>query len=163
MSQNYQYLFITILYVKMGLTIEVYMGLTLSIFLNVIPLGQLTKTHMHRLFQNLFPSGDTLPFITTIFRIFCNKVSISSTFYVRIFCAKFWRYKVSKPKQSFVIFGAKISYKNLVHKTLMKLTQARRRVPRLQGVPLRHEYHHSQIRGREITGWFKSIFHIIII
>ena len=36
-------------------------------------LGQLTKTHMHRLFQNLFPSGDTLPFITAIFRIFCNK------------------------------------------------------------------------------------------
>jgi Ca2+-binding EF-hand superfamily protein len=28
---------------------------------------------MHRLFQNLFPSGDTLPFINAIFRIFSNK------------------------------------------------------------------------------------------
>ena len=33
--------------------------------------GRLTKDHMHRLFQNLFPGGDTLPFINSIFRIFC--------------------------------------------------------------------------------------------
>ena len=39
----------------------------------MIHLGKLTKEHMHRLFQNLFPGGDTMPFINAIFRIFCNK------------------------------------------------------------------------------------------
>jgi len=34
----------------------------------------------------------------------------------------FWHQKISNPKQSFIIFGAKILYKKRVHKTLMKLT-----------------------------------------
>jgi len=56
---------------------------------------------------------------------FFDLPSISSTFYMRIFGTKFWRQKVSKPKQSFVIFGAKMSYKIHTCKTLMKLTPTR--------------------------------------
>ena len=48
--------------------------------------------------------------------------SISSTFYASIFCVKFWHQKISNPKHSFAIFGAKISYKKHVRKTLMILT-----------------------------------------
>jgi len=49
--------------------------------------------------------------------------SISSAFYARNSCTKFWRQKISNPKHSFVIFGAKILYKKCMRKTLMKLTQ----------------------------------------
>ncbi len=41
---------------------------------------------------------------------------------MHVFHTKFWRQKVSKPKQSFVIFGAKISYEKRVRKMMMKLT-----------------------------------------
>jgi len=42
--------------------------------------------------------------------------------FTSIFHAKFWRQKVSKPKQSFAIFGAKISYEKFELNMLMKLT-----------------------------------------
>jgi len=35
---------------------------------------------------------------------------------------KFWHQKISNPKHSFVIFGAKILYKKRARKMLMKLT-----------------------------------------
>jgi len=54
-----------------------------------------------------------------------GKVSISSTFYARFLCPIFWRQKISNPKHSFVIFGAKILYKKCASKMLMKLTQGR--------------------------------------
>jgi hypothetical protein len=41
----------------------------------------------------------------------------TSTFFIQNFYAK-----ISDPKHSFVIFGAKIVYEKLSHKTLMKLT-----------------------------------------
>jgi len=50
--------------------------------------------------------------------------SISSTYYACVFCTKFWLQKVWKPKQSFVIFGAKIFYKKHAHKMMMKSTPA---------------------------------------
>jgi len=46
--------------------------------------------------------------------------TISSTFYERIFCTKFWRQKNSNPKHSFEIFGTKISYEKSTRKMLMK-------------------------------------------
>ena len=51
------------------------MNTTISMFVSETQnlSGKLTKEHMHRLFQNLFPGGDTMPFINAIFRIFCNK------------------------------------------------------------------------------------------
>jgi hypothetical protein len=55
------------------------------------------------------------------------QVSISSTFYKRVFCTKvrFWRQNfLQKLYFGFEIFGAKISYENFVQKTLMKLTTA---------------------------------------
>ncbi len=48
--------------------------------------------------------------------------SISSTFYARVLCMKFWGKKTSNPKHSFVIFGAKILYKKRESKTWMNLT-----------------------------------------
>jgi len=67
------------------------------------------------------PSGHDPPFTLIAFsRIFLP--SISSTFYVCVFCTKFWCQNVSKPKQSFVIVGAKILYKKCNRKLLIKLT-----------------------------------------
>ena len=40
---------------------------------SLIQIGRLSKEHMHRLFQNLFPNGDSLPFINAIYRIFSHK------------------------------------------------------------------------------------------
>jgi len=51
-----------------------------------------------------------------------GKVSISSTFYARVFCTIFFGAKISNPKASFVVFGTKILYKKCACKTLMKLT-----------------------------------------
>jgi len=48
--------------------------------------------------------------------------SISSTFYAHIFRTKFLASKFQNPKNSFVVFGAKILYEKRVHKMLMKLT-----------------------------------------
>ncbi len=49
-------------------------------------------------------------------------MSISSMFYVPVFCQYFGAKKLQSQCFSFVIFGDKISYKNFAHKTLMKLT-----------------------------------------
>jgi hypothetical protein len=66
---------------------------------------------------------------------------ISSTFYARVFRAKFWRQKVSKPKQSFVIFGAKISYKKQTSKMLMKLTPGLKVLVKLNPVGKQNNFH----------------------
>jgi len=58
----------------------------------------------------------------TICAIKIDLPSISSMLYVHVFRRKFWRQKISNPKHSFVIFGAKILYKKCVHKMVMKLT-----------------------------------------
>jgi len=50
-----------------------------------------------------------------------DQLSISSTFYTRVFCTKFWRQKESKLKYSFVIFGAN---KKCARKMLVKLRPA---------------------------------------
>jgi len=50
-------------------------------------------------------------------------ISISSTFYAHFFRRYFGAKKISNPKHSFVIFGAKILYEKLKRKTLMKLTK----------------------------------------
>jgi len=50
-----------------------------------------------------------------------HQVSISSKFYLS-FLLIFWRQKISNTKHSFAIFGAKISSKECVSKTLVKLT-----------------------------------------
>jgi len=50
------------------------------------------------------------------------QVSISSTFYSRVFCRYFGAKKLQSECFSFVIFGAKILYEKRVCKTLMKLT-----------------------------------------
>jgi len=42
--------------------------------------------------------------------------------FMRAFLPIFWSQKISNPKHSFVIFGAKILYKKCVRKTLMKST-----------------------------------------
>ncbi len=59
-------------------------------------------------------------------QIQCTCVVLSAVNFINvilvIFRTKFWRQKVSKPKQSFVIFGAKILYKKGVCNRLMKLT-----------------------------------------
>jgi len=45
--------------------------------------------------------------------------------FTNIFSAIFWRQKISNPKHSLVIFGAKISNEKRARKTLMKLTAGR--------------------------------------
>ena len=35
--------------------------------------GKLSKDHMQKMFLNLFPNGDTLPFINSIYRMFSSK------------------------------------------------------------------------------------------
>ncbi len=61
-------------------------------------------------------------------KIWCEYSGVN---FINIICAlfhlKFLGTKTSNPKHSFVIFGAKILYKQCVHKTLMKLTPGRTR------------------------------------
>jgi len=57
-----------------------------------------------------------------------HQVSISSTFYARVFCMKVHFYCqnfLQKLYFGFEIFGAKILYENCAQKTLMKLTTVR--------------------------------------
>jgi hypothetical protein len=52
---------------------------------------------------------------------------------------KFWCQKISNPKHSFVIFGAKILYEKCVRKTLMKLTpgqMSKKKIPPSQNIHL---------------------------
>ncbi len=51
-----------------------------------------------------------------------NLLSISSTFYMHIFCMKFWRQKLQNCVLGLKFFGAKISAKKCALKMLMKLT-----------------------------------------
>jgi len=51
-------------------------------------------------------------------------VSIPSTFYTRVFLYKILGAKISNPKASLVVFGAKILYKKHAQKSLVKSTPA---------------------------------------
>jgi hypothetical protein len=53
---------------------------------------------------------------------FLGQVSISSKFYERVFCTKFWRQKLQSFVLALRLFGAKILYEKRARKTLMKLT-----------------------------------------
>jgi len=48
--------------------------------------------------------------------------SISSTFYARVFCMKFWHQKLQSCVLGLKFFGTKILYEKCAGKTLMKLT-----------------------------------------
>jgi len=73
--------------------------------------------------------------------------SISSTFYARVFYAKFWRQKIQSCVLGLRFFGAKILYKKRTRKTLMKLT------PSVKGDIVKNDITHlfrffkSNIRG----------------
>ena len=53
---------------------------------------------------------------------FSLQLSISSTFYSRVFCTRFWRQILKSFVLALRLFGAKILYKKFESKTLMKLT-----------------------------------------
>ncbi len=68
---------------------------------------------------------ETLCIMFLIYRkknFWSHQLPILSTFYLHIFCTKFWHQKLQKLCFGFEIFGAKISYEKCTRKTLMKLT-----------------------------------------
>jgi hypothetical protein len=64
-------------------------------------------------------------YLSTVCFSFESLYALPSVNFIKIlqacFLLVFWRQKISNPKHSFVIFNAKISYKKLARKRLMKL------------------------------------------
>jgi len=91
-------------------------------FLQILSLGLIFLSEVHGLCKFTDDKGPQKR-ARCIYPFKFNQVTISSTFYARVFFYKIFDAKISNPKASFVVFGWwQILYKKFEQKMLMKLT-----------------------------------------